>query len=185
MFSVRSCVDARNQPTGPVTVVPVDTTDASGSSDGSSSSQGEGSSDEGEDEPATDDGGTTDGEAEKGGKSGAAAGETGDDGADEEPTETVVEVSVAEGQVSWVEITCDGTSEVADSVTGPWSASYTVRDSITIQVANPDAVTVTNNGEKVALSSRAGGLGAVTIAGTPLPDDAEDGAQADAGQATT
>lgn len=176
VFSVRSCVDARNQPSGPGTEVPVVTTDTSGSSD-ASSSEGEGSSAKKDDEPAADDAAAKD-DGSDGDSAGAA------DGADEQPTETVVEVSVAEGQVSWVEITCDGTSEVADSVTGPWSASYTVHDSITIQVANPDAVTVTNNGEKVALSSRAGGLGAVTIAGTPLPEDAAGEAQ-DGGEQPT
>ena len=74
------------------------------------------------------------------------------------------------GSVSWVEITCDGVSEVADSVTGPWSQTYTVHDSITIQVASPDVVTVTENGKNVDFSPRAGGIGSVTIEGTPLPE---------------
>ena len=115
-------------------------------------------------DPATD--GETDGEAD-----GAEA--------EQEPKETVVEVSVARGSVSWVEITCDGESIIADSVTGPWSESYTVHDSITVQVANPDAVTVTENGEKVDFSSHAGGLGSLTIEGTPLPEEGAEEAPAE------
>ena len=108
----------------------------------------------------------------------AAAGdeESPDDEKDQEPKETVVEVSVASGQVSWVEITCDGTSDVAESVTGPWSQSYTVHDSITIQVASPEFVTVTENGERREFSSHAGGLGSITIEGTPLPKEEGDAA---------
>ncbi|WP_455137148.1 helix-turn-helix domain-containing protein [Thermophilibacter sp.] len=176
VFSVRSCVDARNQPTGPTAVVPVDTTGTSDDAGDQGGATDEGDTDEGTADDAPDD--------ETSGTPAATDGSDATDGdaATDEPTETVVEVSVAEGQVSWVEITCDGASDVANSVTGPWSKSYTVHESITIQVANPDAVTVTNNGEKVALSSRAGGLGAVTIEGTPAPDDATGAAAQDAAQ---
>ena len=52
-------------------------------------------------------------------------------------TETKVTVSVADGEVSWVEIEVDGKSDVAEQVTGPWKKTYTVTDSITIQVSNP------------------------------------------------
>ncbi|HBO62485.1 MAG TPA: hypothetical protein DD645_07635, partial [Olsenella sp.] len=108
----------------------------------------------------------------------------GADGQDEPtPEETVVEVSVASGQVSWVEITCDGESVFVDSVTGPWTQSYTVHDSINVQVTNPDVVTVTENGERRDFSERAGGLGSLTIEGTPLPEegDATSGEGADSG----
>ena len=107
-----------------------------------------------------------------------AEAESTDDEADgdtsDEDGETVVEVSVASGEVSWVEIECDGESEVADTLTGPWSATYTVYDSITIQAANPSVVTVTENGEAVDFPSHASGMGSVTIEGTPLAEDAED-----------
>lgn len=179
VFSVSSCVSARNQPaTGQV--VPVQSTDGTRSDD-EGATDGDAASDS--DEPAADDSDGKDADAADEPAEGADG--TAADGAkDEEPTETVVEVSVAEGSVSWVEITCDGKSEVAESVTGPWTKSYTVEDSISIQVANPDAVTVTKNGEKVALSQRAGGLGSVKIDGTPAAkaDASADEGAADEGE---
>jgi hypothetical protein len=81
-------------------------------------------------------------------------------------TETNVVVSVADGEVSWIEIECDGQSVVAETLTGPWEQSFTVTDSITIQAGNPSAVTVTNNGEKVQFTSKASGIGTMTIQGT-------------------
>ena len=173
LFSVSSCVNARNQSAEPTQVVPVQGADDADSADDSDTAD-----DQDADEPAADaaDEGT-DGQddADAADDASADADATGDADADApaEPEETVVEVRVESGSVSWVEITCDGKSEVADSITGPWSQTYTVYDSITIQVANPDVVTVSKNGEQVELSPRAGGLGSVTIEGTPRPDDAE------------
>ena len=181
VFSVSSCVSARNQPaTGQV--VPVQSTDGTEPDD--EETAGDSAADS--DDPTADDSEDKDADAAGEPAEGAddAAAEDGKDAKADEPTETVVEVSVAEGSVSWVEITCDGKSEVAESVTGPWTKSYTVEDSISIQVANPDAVTVTKNGEKVALSQRAGGLGSVKIDGTPAAkaDASADGSAADEGE---
>ena len=92
--------------------------------------------------------------------------------------ETIVKVSVAEGASSWVEITCDGTQEVAETITGAWSEEYTVTKSIEIQVVDPSAVTVEKNGERVQLSSKTAGLASITIQGT-------DPAAATTGAATT
>ena len=91
-----------------------------------------------------------------------------------EPTE--VEVSVASGSVSWVEIRCDGKSVVAQQVTGPWDQSYTVTQSITIQVSNVPVVTVTKNGETQSFETKASGLGTITIQGTPASTDESDAA---------
>lgn len=181
-FSVSSCVSARNQPaTGQV--VPVQGVDADAQADDGAADDGS-AADDGAGEPADDAAADDQGNKDDRGDKDAAA----DDADAKKPEKTVVEVSVAEGQVSWVEITCDGKSDVAESVTGPWSKSYTVEESITIQVANPDAVSVTENGEPVTLAQRAGGLGSVTIDGTPLPDeDAKDdtgAADGDAADAT-
>ena len=87
------------------------------------------------------------------------------------PVETDVTVTVASGQVSWVEIQCDGVSKVAETITGPWDATYTVTDSITILVSDTNAVQVTKNGETVNFDSKASGIGSVTIAGTPVATD--------------
>lgn len=187
LFSVSSCVGGHNQSSEPTQVLPVETTGGDDKGGDDTATDGQGDRDAGD--------GATDGDASTrgdGADDGSAATDgsdadgtddagTDDAGADAAEEETVVEVRVQSGSVSWVEITCDGTSEVADTVTGPWSQTYTVHDSITIQVGAPDVVTVTKNGERVELSSRAGGLGSVTIEGTPLPDDAAaDGGDADA-----
>ena len=86
-----------------------------------------------------------------------------------EPTE--VEVSVASGGVSWVEIKCDGKSVMAQQVTGPWDQSYTVTQSITIHVSNVSVVTVSKNGETQSFETKASGLGTITIQGTPASTD--------------
>lgn len=177
-FSVSSCVGGHNQGSQPAQVVPVQGTDTSDDAKGDDDSTTDSSGDAGtSDAPEA---GTTDEGGSASDGSGTTDG-TSDSDADAAAEETVVEVRVNDSSVSWVEITCDGVSEVADSVTGPWSQTYTVHDSITIQVANPDVVTVTKNGERVELSPRAGGLGSVTIEGTPLPEDAS----ADSGEGST
>ena len=182
-FSVSSCVSGRSQPSEPSQVVPVEDVNKDDEANGG----GDGDADAADDQPG-------DGDPESDPQEGDdVPGEQGDsedetpaegekdpesEGSDEpeepkEPEETVVDVSVASGSVSWIEITCDGVSEVADSVTGPWRQSYTVYDSITVQVASPDVVTVTENGKVVDFSRRAGGLGSVTIEGTPAPEPQE------------
>lgn len=180
VFSVSSCVSARTQPsTGQVVPVQDASEGEDGADDTSDGAQTDASAQDAQGDAQTDSdaNSSTDGTDE--GDS-AADGQDGGDATDE-PEKTVVEVRVADGSVSWVEITCDGTSEVAESVTGPWSQTYTVKESITIQVANPDVVTVTNNGERVKLSQRAGGLGSVTIEGTPLPEGDDQAADSDTG----
>ena len=89
---------------------------------------------------------------------------------------TTVDVSVAEGEVSWVEIVHDGKSVIAQQVTGPWTQSYDVQDAITIQVSNPSAVRVTKNGDPVKFDTKTAGIGTVTIKGTkPKDDQQQDG----------
>ncbi|MGN0286788.1 MAG: helix-turn-helix domain-containing protein [Atopobiaceae bacterium] len=93
------------------------------------------------------------------------------DSSDDSNTETDVTVSVADGAVTWLEIECDGTSEVADTVTGPWENTYVVTDSITIQAGDTTAVTVTKNGKQVQFDSLSSGVGSVTIQGTKVTAD--------------
>lgn len=81
--------------------------------------------------------------------------------------ETKVVVSVESGAVSWVDIQSDGESMVADTITGPWSETYDVHDSITIEVGDTTAVTVTENGSRRQFDSKTSGIGSITIQGTP------------------
>lgn len=95
-------------------------------------------------------------------------------------TETKVTVSVADGEVSWVEIEVDGKSDVAEQVTGPWKKTYTVTDSITIQVSNPTAVSVKKNGKKQKFDSKTAGVGSITIQGTKVTKTDDSSSSSDA-----
>lgn len=93
---------------------------------------------------------------------------------------TVVKVSVSAGSYTWLEVTCDGKSDVAESVTGPWEKEYTVTDTLSVQAGTPSAVTVTNNGQAVQFTSKASGLGSLSVKGTKPPETtgAKDGDKA-------
>lgn len=80
--------------------------------------------------------------------------------------ETSVSVSVADGAVTWLEVECDGESDVAQTVTGPWQKTYTVEDAISIQAGDTTAVSVVQNGRQVQFESMASGIGSVRIQGT-------------------
>lgn len=174
VFSVKSCTgSAQSAQTGSKTV---NVTTAQGSGQDSSQGSGSGSdtsssaSDSKQDQAASD----------ASGSGSTASGDQAQADAAATPERTVVQVSLASGEASWVEVTVDGKSVVADNLTGAWSQTYTVTDSIAIQVSNVDAVTVTNNGKKVDFSSKTSGVGTLTIKGTPAPATDETGDDASA-----
>ena len=181
VFSVKSCTgSAQSAQTGSKTV---NVTTAQGS--GQDSSQGSGS---GSDTSSSASDSKQDQTASDASASGSTATATGDAASGDQaqadaaatPEQTIVQVSLASGEASWVEVTVDGKSVVADNLTGAWSQTYTVTDSIAIQVSNVDAVTVTNNGKKVDFSSKTSGVGTLTIKGTPAPATDETGGDASA-----
>lgn len=83
--------------------------------------------------------------------------------------ETSVSVSVLDGAVTWLEVECDGVSDVAQTVTGPWQKTYTVEDAITIQAGDTTSVSVVQNGRQVQFDSMASGIGTLRIQGTKKP----------------
>lgn len=176
VFSVSSCVSGPERRSGgqPVEVngVAKDTTDDATADD----------ADEGQDADATP---QPDPDPDPAADDADADDAADPDAASDEPQETVVDVRVADGSYSWVEIVCDGESKVAEGLTGPWAQSYTVHDQISVTAGSPDVVSVTENGEAVDFNSRVGGLGTVTIKGTPPQDDAAgaSGASTDDAQA--
>lgn len=89
------------------------------------------------------------------------------------PKETKVQVKVDAGNVSWVEVLCDGESKIATTVTGPWSETYDVHESITVEVGDTAAVVVTENGVQRQFDSKSSGIGTITIQGTPEEKPAE------------
>ena len=146
IVSVNSCVNNQTGATTDRTVTVTTTSSDSGSSSSSDTSSSE---------DAT---------------AAAAALAAADDSSSSAATATVVSVSVESGEVSWVEIECDGESVVAEQITGPWSKSYTVTDSITIQVSDTTAVSVEKNGELQKFDSKTSGIGSITIEGTKVDD---------------
>lgn len=158
VFSVSSCVNSKGASSDQGKAVTVNSVDQSsqGSSSGSASSSQSSSS-------------QTTGQSTSA-QGGSATSSTGDSASTSTYTPTVVKVSVASGAYTWLEITNDGVSAVAESVTGPWEQEFTVTDSLTVQAGDPSSVTVTNNGKSVAFTSKASGLGSLSVKGTKPPE---------------
>ena len=155
IMSIGSCVRNNNTDTRTVATNTMQTTAGSTTArdTGNSTGEGNGESDNSSDAPSdTDSSGNKDGEDEK----------------------TVVSVSVAKGEISWVEIKCDGISEVAEQITGPWKQSYTVTEAISISVNNISAVTVAKNGKTQSFDSKTSGIGSITIKGTKVSSSEDD-----------
>lgn len=94
-----------------------------------------------------------------------------------EPQETIVTVSVADGESTWIEIMLDGKSVYADDAIGPFEQTFTVTDSIRITVTDPSKVTVTHNGEKVRWDTSTSGVARISItAPEPAPAATDDAA---------
>ena len=150
LFSVRSCMTARTTPTTTKTVsVNNSTTDSSKNSTTTNSNTDTSKKDSTDASKST-----TTTEPKK----------------EETPKQTTVVVTVADGQTSWVEITVDGKSVEADAITGPWSQTYTVTDSMNVLAGTPGAVAVTVNGTAKPFDANASGIGTLTIQGTKPAD---------------
>jgi hypothetical protein len=95
--------------------------------------------------------------------------------------ETSVSVSVADGAVTWLEVECDGKSDVADTITGPWQRTYTVEDSLSVRAHDTTAVTVVKDGSQLQFDSMASGIGTLRVQGTKpkTKTDAKDGTKTD------
>ena len=165
--SVSSCVSGKGTSTkDTVEVTPAgqeEVTEPSAEGEETSGDETEGGETSETEQEATETSGESEGEGE------ATSGEatTGAETA-EVPTTTVtqsvrVQVRIGSGEISWLEIQCDGQSMVADTVTGPFNETYTVTDSITIQAGDTSVVTVYEDGAQQQFESRASGVGTLTI----------------------
>ena len=161
--SVQSCVSSKGTSTkDTVEVTPAEQTQEQ-TDDQSAGDEQESQS--GTEQPAEETPSESDTSAEGGSgesEQGAASGTT------EVPTVTVnqsvqVQVRVGSGEISWLEIQCDGQSMVADTITGPFNQTYTVSDSITIQAGDTSVVTVYEDGAQRQFDSKASGVGTITI----------------------
>ncbi len=93
-------------------------------------------------------------------------------------TPSLVTISVADGQVSWVEVVMGDVSLVAQTVTGPWEKTFTPTAAMEIQASDASAVTVTADGKTLSFDSKASGVGVITI---PGPDQTQGAGGSDTG----
>ena len=107
-----------------------------------------------------------------------------DPAATTEPQQTVVRISVAKGETSWLEVRLDGSIVYGDEVVGPFEQEYTVTDSIRITANTPSAVTVTQNGETVRWDTSTSGVARINITAPETPATTDQAAATD-GTATT
>ena len=169
VFSVSSCVNGKNGNSSlkSVSVSNADQSSTTTTNSGSSSSSSSSSS-------------TSDSsKSKKTTSSSSSTNSSATDSSSSTYVPTVVKVSVESGAYTWLEVTSDGVSDVAESVTGPWEREYTVTDSITVQAGDPTAVSVTKNGESVTFTSKASGLGSLSVKGTKAPETTADDSSTD------
>lgn len=78
------------------------------------------------------------------------------------PTDFTLSYEVASGKEVYIEVYVDGKAQIANDVTGPSSNSYTSSDTIRFVCTDPDAVTVTVDGEAQTLTASSRGIVNVT-----------------------
>ncbi len=158
IFTVQSCVShvtSTEKPQVPVQTTPVSTDAGTSGDEGGASADGEGTGDQ--TTPITTPSANT--------------------------APNLVTISVADGQVSWVEIVMGEVSLVAQTVTGPWEKTFTPTAAMEIQASNASAVTVLADGKQLTFDSKASGVGVITIpapsggSATPEEDEPVDGEQ--------
>ncbi len=88
-----------------------------------------------------------------------------------------VSVSVAEGAVTWLEIECDGSSEVAEQLTGPWNHTYEFEESFSVQANDTSAVTVEQDGKQLQFEPMTSGVGVIRIQGTKKPSESSNASE--------
>lgn len=74
-----------------------------------------------------------------------------------------VKVEVLQGDVTWLEIKNDTVTDVAQTITGPWSKTYQVTGTMQVRAAEATAVTITANGKTVSFDKASAGLSVATI----------------------
>lgn len=172
ILSVQSCTSSRDaeQPES----VPVATTTTTGTVETGTSTTDEGETEEqGATGSATEETETSGGETSGGESTGSASSQG--------SVEMVV--TLESGEQSWIEVSVDGVSQVADRYTGPWSATYQVSETATVQADNTSAVTVTADGVTKSFSGKNAGVGSVTVTATAASaDDTQAEGSANAGE---
>ena len=74
-----------------------------------------------------------------------------------------VKVEVLQGDVTWLEIKDANNTDVAQTITGPWSKTYQVTSTLQVKAAEASAVSITANGQAVSFDKSSAGLSVATI----------------------
>ena len=74
-----------------------------------------------------------------------------------------ITVEVASGEASLISITYDEDSAYKGTAVGPWEREFTVSESFSATVGNPDAVTITQDGSEVDMTLDDDGNGTYTL----------------------
>lgn len=77
------------------------------------------------------------------------------------PVEVVI--SVAEGETSLITVTYDDDSDYNGTAVGPWEREFLVTESLEASVGNPEAVTITEDGEEVEIEVGDDGEGTFSL----------------------
>ena len=164
-----SCIRQGSDETGKVPVSSIESSSQNNSQTSSESAQ-DNKSQANDKEGSSEQGSSAGSSAHTGGSSNSA--NTGKNSNAEK--ETSVSVSVNDGEVTWLEIECDGKSDVAETITGPWQKTYTVTDSMTIQAGETSSVAVVQNGRQLQFESFTAGIGTLRIQGTKKTEKTSD-----------
>jgi transcriptional regulator with XRE-family HTH domain len=77
---------------------------------------------------------------------------------------------VVDGGASWLQVTVDGTTELANVIDGPWEQTYRVSGSAQVQSGAPSYVKVYRNGEEVPI-----GLDVISLEVQQKPEEPQAG----------
>lgn len=81
------------------------------------------------------------------------------------PKSFALKIEIANGGQSWLEVKVDGTTQYANTASGPATKTYKVAKSAQVQIGRPSVVKVYRNGTEVPVTEK-NGVGVVTLTTT-------------------
>ncbi len=91
----------------------------------------------------------------------------------EVPKQTVVKVSVEDGESAWIEIMVDGENVYAEQTQGPFEKEFKPKESMEIRVDQASVVTVEQDGEPLSFDRKTSGVSKITVDVPEQPKDDE------------
>ena len=87
------------------------------------------------------------------------------------PKQTVVKVSVEDGESVWIEIMVDGENVYAEQTQGPFEKEFKPKESMEIRVDQASVVTVEQDGEPLSFDRKTSGVSKITVDVPEQPKD--------------